>query len=214
MLKRMTLLSKREDLDTDSFRTHWAAGHAQLALSLPGVCKYEQNRVDEEILTTPSTGAFSADGIVELYFTDEQTMKIAQASETGAKSIPDDELLFLKGWSLNIVETTGPNDHEGSKVMVPITLRDDQVIENVIETLTAAARQSAALETAVNIVSSSHARPRLWSEPVAPDLIFVCWFASANSAREAFASNGPFGRTIGDVSERASAYRCDTLTMK
>lgn len=214
MLKRMTLLAKREDLDRAAFRLHWAGNHAQLALSLPGVCKYVQNRVNEELLTIPEARAFSVDGIVELYFTDAETMKVAQASETGAVSIPDDELLFLKGWSLNIVETVGPHDHGGTKVMIPIKVRGGLDADEVTEKLSSASKALSSLETSVNEVTSSHSRPRLWSEPVAPDAIFVCWFKSPAAAKEAFYPGTDLHNALIETAEVASAYLCDPLVIK
>lgn len=214
MLKRMTLLAKRSDLTTDAFRSHWAGHHAELALSLPGVCKYIQNRTNEELFAIPEDGAFSADGIVELYFTDPYTMELAQASEAGAKSIPDDELLFLKGWSLNIVETSGPNDHVGAKVMIPFKVRSGLNVNEVVERLRNAASASSVVEMSVNAVTSSHSRPRLWSEPVAPDVIFVCWFETPEDAKEAFYDRTELRQTLSETVELASVYLCDPLVKK
>lgn len=213
MLKRMTLLAKRSDMETDAFRMHWSSGHAQLALSLPGVCKYTQNRSDEELLRLPRTGAFSADGIVELFFTDAETMKIAQASDTGLRKIPEDELLFLRGWSLSIVDTDGPHDHYGSKVMVPIAFADKSPFAETLNYLCDAAKGSGAEQISVNTVVSSHSRPRLWSEPVAPDVILVCWYPSALEARQAFRSDGVLAKAIASAAQLASAYLMDPLTI-
>ncbi|SCB47437.1 EthD domain-containing protein [Rhizobium multihospitium] len=213
MLKRMTLLAKREDLSIEAFRTHWAGNHAQLALSLPGVCKYSQNRIDEELLTIPQGGAFNAQGIVELYFTDAETMKTAQASDTGNVMIPDDELLFLKGWSLNIVEVDGPNDGVGAKVMIPLAARETLTTEQVVDALTDAARAAGATAISLNHVTTSHARPRLWSEPVAPTMIFVAWFESSNHARGAFNPGSSLHDAVRGVSRLASVYLCDPLTI-
>ncbi|MGO4317857.1 EthD domain-containing protein [Agrobacterium sp. MCAB5] len=214
MLKRMTLLAKREDLGIETFRTHWAGNHAQLALSLPGVCKYDQNRVDEELLSIPPTGAFSAQGIVELYFTDDGAMKLAQASETGAVKIPEDELLFLKGWSLNLVETEGPHDGDGTKVMIPLVFQDGVDVHSASDALRLAGRESGATEVSLNHVTASHARPRLWSEPVSPDIIVVLWFGTTGQARDAFAPGSTINAAIAKFASLASVYLCDTLKLK
>lgn len=211
MLKRMTLLAKREDFDTEAFRAHWAGNHAQLALSLPGVCKYSQNRIDEELLAIPRSGGFNAQGIVELFFTDAETMKVAQASDTGSVKIPDDELLFLKGWSLNLVETRGPHDGAGAKVMIPFVIGDDQDLETVAQAFEFEARESGATEVSFNRVTGSHSRPRLWSEPVAPEMIFVCWFETSENARKAFSPGSSLHDVIGRCSKLASVYLCDPL---
>ncbi|MBB3386213.1 MULTISPECIES: EthD domain-containing protein [unclassified Rhizobium] len=214
MLKRMTLLSKRKDMSIGEFQDHWAGGHAQLALSLPGVCKYTQNRCQEVLLTYPEAGAFSADGIVELFFVDAKTMKAAQASDTGASKIPDDELLFLKGWSLNIVETSDPHDHAGLKIMVPIALSGKIAANAAKGTLRDAAISSFASQVALNTVTSSHSRPRLWSEPVTPDVIMVVWFGSQEQARAAFARGSDLHCAITSLARQASAYICDPLAIR
>lgn len=214
MLKRMTLLAKRENLTTTAFREHWSGNHSQLALSLPGVCKYTQNRSEETLMTHPESGAFRADGIVELFFTDPESMKNAQASETGAVEIPNDELLFLKGWSLSIVDTDDPHDHVGTKVMVPITFSNADATKSHLEELATAARSAAATQVSFNTVTSSHSRPRLWSEPVTPTIIMVVWFDTQQQARAAFRANSELHRAITAVSSRASSYLCDPLAIK
>ncbi|MBO9112675.1 EthD domain-containing protein [Rhizobium sp. AB2/73] len=210
----MTLLAKKDNLSLDAFRNHWAGDHAQLALSLPGVCKYTQNRAIEVLMTYPQNRGFTADGIVELFFTDEDAMMSAQASEIGAIKIPEDELQFLRGWSLNIVETSDPHDHFGSKVMVPITLRDRDAAEAARAALASAASEASATQISINTVTSSHSRPRLWSEPVAPHNILVLWFNSAEQARAAFETNSDLYHVITEVSRQASAYLCDPLVVR
>ncbi len=214
MLKRMTLLAKRENMTTSAFREHWAGNHSQLALSLPGVCKYTQNRLDKILMTHPESGAFQADGIVELFFTDAISMKKAQASETGAIEIPNDELYFLKGWSLSIVETSDPHDHPGTKVMVPLALKDNGDIEGAKTILAVAARHSTAIQPSFNTVMSFHSRPRLWSEPVSAHIIMVVWFESFEQAQNAFEIDSKLRQAITTISARASAYLCDPLTIK
>ena len=212
-MKRMTLLAKREDMRIETFRSHWSGRHAQLALSLPGVCKYTQNRVESELLSLPHTGAFHVNGIVELFFTDEDAMKQAWNSDTGSRIIPDDELLFLRGWTLSIVETDGPHDHVGAKVIVPIALRDGISVEAACLTLRDAALGAGATQIASNRVISSHERPRLWSEPVPPELFFVCWFETVDQACAAFSEAG-LVHAVRDTAQLASACLCDPLVIR
>jgi len=120
MTKRMTLLARKEGLSTSDFRSYWAGPHARLALGMSGITKYVHNRVDKILWASEGTAAFDVDGIVELSFADAEAMRIAQASAVGQKFILEDEPLFLKGWTLCVVETDGEeSDEPVVKVVVP-----------------------------------------------------------------------------------------------
>ena len=119
-MKRMTLLAKKEGLSTSDFRNYWAGPHAHLALGMAGITKYVHNRVDKVLWTSDGEPAFNVDGVVELFFADAQAMRLAQASAVGQKFIPADEPIFLKGWTLCVVETDGVEPLEKSvKVLIP-----------------------------------------------------------------------------------------------
>jgi EthD domain len=188
MIKRMTLLQRRPDMSVAAFRDHWATGHAQLAASMNGVVKYTQNRIDESITAVcpEDAEAYAPDGIVELYFADAEEMARAQQSQTGRNLIPEDEPLFLRGWTLCIVSTDGPHDHAGTKVMVPVVLAPSASIDHVKASLVTSRGnvQSGLLAFSINVVSETAKRPTLWSEPIPPQLIVVTWFTSHDAARQ------------------------------
>ena len=94
MMKRMTLLAKKEGMATCDFRAYWAGPHARLALGMEGITKYTHNRVDKVLWASGGEPAFNVDGIVELYFSDGEAMRLAQASAVGRKFIPADEPFF------------------------------------------------------------------------------------------------------------------------
>jgi uncharacterized protein (TIGR02118 family) len=120
VIKRMTLLARKQGLSTEDFRAHWAGPHAQLALRMAGIARYVQNRVEEPLWHTGSAPAFDVDGIVELFFTDTEAMRLAQASDIGTTLIPEDEPRFLKGWTLCVVESEGDESTgRGVKVLAP-----------------------------------------------------------------------------------------------
>lgn len=210
-MKRMTLLARREGMQVAAFRDHWAGAHAQLALSLKGVCKYTQNRADETLLEISNGDPFAVDGIVELFFTDEAAMARDQATETGRKLIPEDEPNFLHGWTLCIVETDGPHDDVGTKVLLPIALAEGQDRDAAVEMVRAACRTQGATAFAANRVLRYAKRERLWCEPLAPDVIVACWFPDADVARKAFRSTGKPADLIRSISRKASAVLCDPL---
>lgn len=212
-MKRMTLLAKKEGLSTSDFRQYWAGPHAALALGMEGISKYTHNRVDKVLWSSDAAPRFTVDGIVELYFSDEESMRRAQASSVGQRHIPMDEPLFLKGWTLCIVET---EDKEVSKsenlvkVIVPFLQGDGSAEELGI----ALARHAdfMQLRYAFNWTISTAKRERLWSEPTPPDGFAVFWFDSVASAHETF--DGDFCELWKSHSAAACAYLIDELCVR
>ena len=209
----MTLLARREGTSTSAFRDHWAGGHARLALSLPGVCKYTQNRVDAVLWQDGSGEPFRVDGIVELFFTDADIMATAQATDTGSRLIPEDEPRFLKGWTLCVVETDGPHDHAGVKVLLPIAVKAGMPIGDAAAALRDIASVAGCTAVAINTVLHHARRDRLWCEPVAPDLLAAYWFDDTDSAVRAFSQGGVADQTLTKLARKASALLCDPLTI-
>lgn len=213
MIKRMTLLQRRTDLSVQAFRDHWAKGHAQLALSMDGVVKYTQNRIEEilAVIGSAETEDYAPDGIVELYFSDPAAMARAQQSETGRTLIPDDELQFLRGWTLCIVSTDGPHDHEGTKVMIPAALAPSVSPDDLKATLAAARAntQTGLKAFSINLVSETAKRPRLWSEPTPPQLILVTWFGSLDAAHTFWSESASL-----KMFSKASACVSDQLVIR
>jgi uncharacterized protein (TIGR02118 family) len=102
VLKRMTLLVRRDDLDRAAFSAYWRTHHAAIARAMPGVRQYVQNHV------VASRGAahpcpLACDGIVELWFDDLEAMARAFASEAG-RALPADERRFLSGITILTIE--------------------------------------------------------------------------------------------------------------
>src|SRR4051812_46215206 len=99
--KRCCLLRRRRDLSFETFREYWAGPHAAIARTMPGIARYTQNRVAEQ-LWERHTGsmAFECDGIVELEFRDEKAMAEANASDEARRLLPEDELRFLDAITL------------------------------------------------------------------------------------------------------------------
>lgn len=127
MMKRMTLLAKRDGLATSDFRAYWAGAHVQLALGMDGIVKYTHNRVEKVLWASNDDPAFSVDGVVELSFSDSEVMRQAQASAVGTKFIPADEPQFLKGWTLCVVEEQGDEPQEQhAKVLIPFHAQPEE----------------------------------------------------------------------------------------
>lgn len=214
MKKRMTLLARKDGLSTADFRNYWAGPHAALALGMDGISKYTHNRVDKILWTSKDGPSFSIDGIVELYFRDEDAMREAQASNIGRRHIPADEPNFLKGWTLCIVDAEGDeaSAHDRPvKVIVPFLLGTSSR-EGFGHALTQYARE-ASLRFSMNWTVSTARRERLWFEPLPPDGFAVLWFASVASAHDAL-DEGAICSLLATHLAGATAYLINELAVR
>ena len=213
MMKRMTLLAKKEGLSTADFRNYWAGPHAALALGMEGISRYTHNRVDKVLWASGGKPVFDVDGIVELFFSDAEAMGQAQASAIGKKFIPADEPIFLKGWSLCVVETDGedPNDR-GVKVIVPFHA-SAQAREGLWDGLCRIGAE-VRVKVALNWTVSTDRRERLWAEPHPPSGLMCIWLESVAKAHEAFEPSSDLRRFIETHVSDAAAYLIDELRIR
>ncbi len=86
MFKAMILLTRRDDMTHDDFRTWWLGEHAPLARGLPGLRKITFNVIE--------TVDADYDGITELWFDDQAAFEAAYASDFG-KSVAADSLAHV-----------------------------------------------------------------------------------------------------------------------
>lgn len=217
MIKRMTLLARKEGMAVSDFRGYWSGCHAELALCMDGITNYTQNRVEKTLWQqADEDGCFQIDGIVELCFEGDEVMGVAQRSSIGSKYIPEDEPNFLRGWSLCVVDHEDAPEKTGPvKVIVVAVLNDPNettVFRNVIDAVCGSLAMSAKL--AVNLTTRTAKRERLWAEPVFPHALVALWFEDVAQAHFAFETDGPLVRAISAMSGRAAAYLIDTLVKK
>lgn len=213
MMKRMTLLAKKEGLATSDFRAYWAGPHAQLALGMDGITKYNHNRVDKVLWASGGEPAFNIDGIVELYFSDAEAMRLAQESAVGKKFIPADEQLFLKGWSLCAVETQGEDPEETSvKVLVPFHAQADtrEALWSDLQRIA----DSTEAKVALNWTVSTARRERLWVEPSPPTGFIAVWFKSVAKAHEAFEPSSELRDVVEKHTSDGVAYLINQLRIR
>jgi len=213
MMKRMTLLAKKEGMARSDFRAYWAGPHAQLALGMDGITKYTHNRVDKVLWSAGGKPVFNVDGIVELFFADAEAMRLAQASPVGKKFIPEDEPQFLKGWTLCVVDEDGNEPGEpGVKVLVPFHA-DADAREPLWRELQRVS-QSGDAKVALNWTASSAKRERLWAEPAPPTGFVAAWFKSVAAAHEAFEPSSELRRAIESQTTNGTAYLIDQLRIR
>lgn len=90
LVKRMSLLRRRADVDAATFEREWRVEHARLVKQMPGVHGYRQNLIVERqvVKGTPCDyDQLPVDGIVELWFTDTNELDRAFASPDGRSTM-------------------------------------------------------------------------------------------------------------------------------
>lgn len=90
LLKRMSFLRRRADVDPATFDDEWRVEHARLVRQMPGVAGYRQNPVIERQAVKGVDCAYDAlpiDGVVELWFTDTDALDAAFASPEGVQTM-------------------------------------------------------------------------------------------------------------------------------
>lgn len=197
MIKRVTLLRRREDLSVAEFRDHWANPHAAIARGFQGLRRYDQNRVDRCLWRTEGAG-FEVDGLVELWFESEEAVASNATSGT-TRALIEDEPRFLSGLTALAV---GPaplpdRDPAGRKVMILARAEDaDRLARRLAERA-----DDATIETA----TPAFTREALWSEPAPPNLIVTLWQDGSAGAEAGLPG---FFR---DAGTPAAAYAVDPL---
>jgi len=89
LIKRMSLLKRRPDVDAVTFEREWWEVHSELVRSMPGIEGYTQDLVIERSIERGKSASYeevSIDGIVELWFRDIPSLEAAFASPAGHKA--------------------------------------------------------------------------------------------------------------------------------
>jgi uncharacterized protein (TIGR02118 family) len=90
LLKRMSFLRRRPDVDAATFDREWRIEHARLVKLMPGVHGYRQNLlVERQVIKGTPCGydELPIDGIVELWFEDTESLNAAFASPEGVRTM-------------------------------------------------------------------------------------------------------------------------------
>jgi uncharacterized protein (TIGR02118 family) len=90
MIKSVVLLKKRPDLSFADFTDHWRNRHPRVVLQLPGIRRYVQSHVVQQVQPQPAP----FDGIGEAWFDDEAALRAVARSDAFA-SLMADEANFL-----------------------------------------------------------------------------------------------------------------------
>lgn len=109
VLKRITYLEKKHDLDFADFSSHWRTTHADIARDLPGVACYLQNHLHLAEAPDSATEPFRIDGIVELWFHEPDVVSAASDSDVADRLIIDEQR-FLAGLTGGPVRSAEPHE--------------------------------------------------------------------------------------------------------
>ncbi|MFS0865742.1 EthD family reductase [Microbacterium sp. 179-B 1A2 NHS] len=130
-VKRITYLTRRADLDAVGFARHWSTTHADIARRLPRVVAYRQNHI---IWAPTAPRLLDVDGIVELWFEDEQAADAGFGSDIADLLIAD-ETRFLDGLVGSAVDAEGPEPAHEGKLWILLPETDRQSIVDLTEAL-------------------------------------------------------------------------------
>jgi uncharacterized protein (TIGR02118 family) len=107
LIKRMSLLRRRPDVDEATFEREWRVEHARLVKLTPGVRGYRQNLVigREAVKGTPcGYDELPIDGVVELWFSSTDELNQAFASPQGV-TLMNHATVFIDEITTFMVET-------------------------------------------------------------------------------------------------------------
>jgi len=96
MIVRMGLLTRKPGVSNSEFHKHWRDIHGPLAARMPGLRRYHQNHVvdSRQLAIEYQRGAWSLDGISELWFDSTEDMRQAICSDA-YKEVARDHALFV-----------------------------------------------------------------------------------------------------------------------
>lgn len=121
--KRITYLEKRDGMTREAFRAHWSTTHADIARGLPGVTDYRQNHVLESVPGL-EVGLYRVDGIVELWFANDDVAQAGFESAVADRLIVDEQE-FLSGLTGGPVNAGPPHTPWPYKLWVLARWRDE-----------------------------------------------------------------------------------------
>jgi uncharacterized protein (TIGR02118 family) len=174
MMRRITLLRRRESISAEEFSAHWAGPHAAIARRFQALAKYTQNHVVER-LDGARADTYATDGIAELWFPSEESLKAALASPVIAQ-LTEDEPRFLSGVTRLLAgEAPLEEGSDGVKVIVMGKCKPGAAIS--------ADRHPTMSYASCAVTVQTQRTEQLWSVPSPPDRVLVARFHTIEDAR-------------------------------
>lgn len=175
MPKRITYLTKRSELSAAHFSAHWSTLHAAIAVNLPGIESYRQNHV-----VGRKESAYDIDGIVELWFANDDVVSAGIDSDV-AEQLIEDEPRFLSGLVGGAVRSGAPTMPWPFKIWVLARWSGAEQLDGVEEWATRLARNIGAAGHAVNVTDETGprlSREKLFVNPRPPQVAVAFGFGT------------------------------------
>ncbi len=210
-LKRCSLLVSRNDRSVQEFREYWAGPHAAIALQIPEIARYTQNRLDKPLLTWGEEGAsYRADGIVELEFTGPEGIALANQSDAVKSLLPQDEPNFLRG--ITLCRTLGGVQQVWpgmTKSMLAVHFQGDP--RTGFKVLETALDKCGCVKFSVEAVVDSFHRETLEHDETVPHAFASLWFSDLTHLNSAVNPDARWHKDISNCVSRGSFWKCDPL---
>ena len=211
MIKRITLLRRKDGMDDAEFRAHWAEPHAKIAMGFEGLARYNQNRVDAICWQTGDI-SFDMHGIVELWFTSQDAVTRNATSAT-TRALIEDEPRFLSGLTaLSVGESwiSTPSEICRKYMIFAVCEAPDALAEAVAKALPQDSDQAPA-EYVIDTLAPSFTRKTLSSESVPPTVAVTVWTRKGSSGGLITGEDAALRDVFITQTRAATAYLVDEL---
>ena len=208
MIKRMTMLVRKDGTTRARFREYWREHHAKIVVQMPSIAGYVQNPITDHLYEDiGERPAYDFDGLVELWFANADAQQQAFASPA-AKQLPPDEHNFIKGITILTIEEAvlRTGNEVAVKAMLVLNVgsetdagRRRAMLSEIEKTLADVPEFNRLLS---NRVVESGIRAGLWSEPDSPDAIVEIGATSMESLH-----SGLCGSAFSGVRDRIGSLR-------
>ena len=101
MIKIISVVKRRADMEVDAFQNYWLNVHADIVLRVPGIRRYVQNHT---LLSGYIKKEPDFDGVAEAWFDDTQALRVSGASDA-YRAVKADEENFILASSIASVLT-------------------------------------------------------------------------------------------------------------
>lgn len=176
--KRVTYLERRDDFSVDDFRQYWATKHAAIAVLLPDVISYRQNVIVSRGVVANGGPEYRLDGIVELWFSNEESAGDGFDSDVADRLIEDEEK-FLSGLTGIGVHSQGPTPAWPQKLWILGQFAPETKLETLQNFVAdSVARLGASGHELNTVISGSEVlkREKLRAEPGLPEVAIAFGF--------------------------------------
>lgn len=179
MTQRISLISRRPDLDPDAFSLHWRTTHAEVIKGMPGIIYYVQNH---RLASAGRLDGFDLAGVVELGFAAPEFASMKTSAPELYPALLADEAKFIDGVTGIQVESYLVSAAGEAATIWVCGLELGAVSELALEW-----RQQATLSICRrHFAIAPMVREGMKSLAPAPDALLRLSFTSIDAAREAF----------------------------